>query len=232
MLEGLGSVPCVALRGIRKGFCGPQGRTEILRDLSFSLFPGDSVGITGVSGAGKSTFLHILAALEKPDSGEVFWNGEALHTWPGRVLARRRAAQIGFVFQSCPLVPELDLLENLLLPCRIFGRRALAEGRRRAEILLERLGLSSHRFSLPMGLSGGERQRVALARAFMNRPRLIVADEPTGNLDESTGEQVMRLLEDIRQEEQTALLLVTHHLPFSRRLRRQYRLHQGVLEPL
>ncbi|MDR3143441.1 MAG: ABC transporter ATP-binding protein [Puniceicoccales bacterium] len=232
MFETPDSLPCIALRRIRKGFRMPQGRTEILRDLSFSLFPRDSVGISGTSGAGKSTFLNILAALELPDSGEVLWNGESIHTWPSRALARRRASQIGFVFQSCHLVPELDLLENLLLPCRISGRCLSADGSKRAEYLLERLGLSSHRHSLPMGLSGGERQRVAIARAFMNHPRLIVADEPTGNLDESTGEQVMQLLEDMRQEEQTALLLVTHHLPFSRRMQRQYQLHQGVLAPL
>jgi len=230
VVEDVSAEPCVALRGVWKGFQGPQGRTEILKNLSFALFPKNSASISGVSGAGKSTFLNILAALERPDRGEVLWNGEAVDALSAQRRARRRAIQIGFVFQSCHLVPELDVLENLLLPCRIAEGRVTAGDRERAGALLERLGVAPHRHRLPATLSGGERQRVAIARAFMNRPRVIVADEPTGNLDEATGEQVMQLLEEMRDEEQTALLLVTHHRSFARRMHRCYRLHQGVLE--
>jgi ABC-type lipoprotein export system ATPase subunit len=224
--------PCIELRHIKKNFQGSYGRTEILKDLFFSLLPQDSVGVSGVSGAGKSTFLNILAALEKPDAGEVLWNGECIHTWSSKKIARFRALHIGFVFQSCHLIPELDVLENLLLTYRILKGHVDFDDRKRARDILERLGMTSHSHQLPMTLSGGERQRVAIARAFIHCPRVIVADEPTGNLDETNGEHVMQLLEEMRTEEHTALLLVTHHAPFSQRMQRQYRLHQGILENL
>ncbi|MDR2420144.1 MAG: ABC transporter ATP-binding protein [Puniceicoccales bacterium] len=223
---------CIELRHIKKNFQGPYGRTEILKDVSFSLFPKSSVGISGISGAGKSTFLNILAALEKPDAGEVLWNGESIHAWSSKKIAQFRALHIGFVFQSCHLIPELDVLENLLLTYRILKVHVDFGDQKRAQDILERLGMISHSHQLPMTLSGGERQRVAIARAFIHRPRVIVADEPTGNLDETNGEHVMQLLEEMQAEEHTALLLVTHHAPFSQLMQQQYRLHQGVLEAL
>jgi ABC-type lipoprotein export system ATPase subunit len=232
VVKNLHSEPCIELRHIKKSFRGPHGQTEILKDLSFSLFPQDSVGINGVSGAGKSTFLNILAALERPDAGEVLWNGESIHAWSLKKIARFRALHIGFVFQSCHLIPELDVLENLLLTYHILKGHVDFDDRKRARDILERLGMTPHSHQLPMTLSGGERQRVAIARAFIHHPRVIVADEPTGNLDEASGEQVMRLLEEMQAEEHTALLLVTHHMPFSQRMRHQCRLHQGILESL
>jgi ABC-type lipoprotein export system ATPase subunit len=224
--------PCIELRHIKKNFQRPYGCTEILKDLSFSLFPQDSVGVSGISGAGKSTFLNILAALENPDAGEVLWNGESIYAWSSKKIARFRALHIGFVFQSCHLIPELDVLENLLLTYRILKAHVDSDDRKRAQNILERLGMRSHSHQLPMILSGGERQRVAIARAFIHRPKVIVADEPTGNLDEASGEQVMQLLEEMRTAEHTALLLVTHHAPFSQRMQRQYQLRQGILEAL
>jgi ABC-type lipoprotein export system ATPase subunit len=232
VVEDIHLKPCIELRNIWKGFQGPHGRTEILRGLSFSLFPRDFVGINGVSGAGKSTFLNILAALEKSDEGKVLWNDHCVCSWPAKKLSRCRASQIGFVFQSCHLVPELDVTENILLVCRIARGHVGDKDRLKVQEFLGRLGIGSQAHQLPMTLSGGERQRVAIARALMCHPEVIVADEPTGNLDESTGEQVMRLLEEICEEEHKALLLVTHHVPFSQRMKRQYRLHQGVLEKL
>lgn len=232
MVENIHLEPCIELRNIWKGFRGPHVRTEILKGLSFSLFPRDFVGINGVSGAGKSTFLNVLAALERPDKGEVLWNGHCVRSWPAKKLSRCRASQIGFVFQSCHLIPELDVTENILLVCRITKGHVSDRDRLKVQELLKRLGIELQAHQLPMTLSGGERQRVAMARALMCCPEAIVADEPTGNLDESTGDQVMRLLEEICEEEHKALLLVTHHVPFSRRMKRQYRLHQGILEKL
>ncbi len=214
---------------IRKAFKSPDGgKTEVLKGASLDVFAGESVSISGESGAGKTTFLNILAGLESADSGEVFWRGERVDNLPNSRQSRKRAEFMGFVFQNCCLVPELDARENVEFAARIAGKYKRGESRERAESLLEYVGLSHRICYLPSRLSGGERQRVAIARALMNSPALILADEPTGNLDERTGESVMELLLGLCGRGETSLLLITHNPDFAKRTSRSIRISGGV----
>lgn len=214
---------------IRKAFKSPDGgKTEVLKGASLDVFAGESVSISGESGAGKTTFLNILAGLESADSGEVFWRGERVDNLPNSRQSRKRAEFMGFVFQNCCLVPELDARENVEFAARIAGKYKRGESRERAESLLEYVGLSHRVRYLPSRLSGGERQRVAIARALMNSPALILADEPTGNLDERTGESVMELLLGLCGRGETSLLLITHNPDFAKRTSRSIRISGGV----
>lgn len=214
---------------IRKAFKSPDGgKTEVLKGASLDVFAGESVSISGESGAGKTTFLNILAGLESADSGEVFWRGERVDNLPNSRQSRKRAEFMGFVFQNCCLVPELDARENVEFAARIAGKYKRGESRARAESLLEYVGLSHRIRYLPSRLSGGERQRVAIARALMNSPALILADEPTGNLDERTGESVMELLLGLCGRGETSLLLITHNPDFAKRTSRSIRISGGV----
>lgn len=214
---------------IRKAFKSPDGgKTEVLKGASLDVFAGESVSISGESGAGKTTFLNILAGLESADSGEVFWRGERVDNLPNSRQSRKRAEFMGFVFQNCCLVPELDARENVEFAARIAGKYKRGESRERAESLLEYVGLSHRIRYLPSRLSGGERQRVAIARALMNSPALILADEPTGNLDERTGESVMELLLGLCGCGETSLLLITHNPDFAKRTSRSIRISGGV----
>ncbi len=214
---------------IRKAFKSPDGgKTEVLKGASLDVFAGESVSISGESGAGKTTFLNILAGLESADSGEVFWRGERVDNLPNSRQSRKRAEFMGFVFQNCCLVPELDARENVEFAARIAGKYKRGESRERAESLLEYVGLSHRIRYLPSRLSGGERQRVAIARALMNSPALILADEPTGNLDERTGESVMELLLGLCGRGETSLLLITHNPDFAKRTSRSIRISGGI----
>ena len=214
---------------IRKAFKSPDGgKTEVLKGASLDVFAGESVSISGESGAGKTTFLNILAGLESADSGEVFWRGERVDNLPNSRQSRKRAEFMGFVFQNCCLVPELDARENVEFAARIAGKYKRGESRARAESLLKYVGLSHRIRYLPSRLSGGERQRVAIARALMNSPALILADEPTGNLDERTGESVMELLLGLCGRGETSLLLITHNPDFAKRTSRSIRISGGV----
>lgn len=214
---------------IRKAFKSPDGgKTEVLKGASLDVFAGESVSISGESGAGKTTFLNILAGLESADSGEVFWRGGRVDNLPNSRQSRKRAEFMGFVFQNCCLVPELDARENVEFAARIAGKYKRGESRERAESLLEYVGLSHRIRYLPSRLSGGERQRVAIARALMNSPALILADEPTGNLDERTGESVMELLLGLCGRGETSLLLITHNPDFAKRTSRSIRISGGV----
>lgn len=214
---------------IRKAFKSPDGgKTEVLKGASLDVFAGESVSISGESGAGKTTFLNILAGLESADSGEVFWRGERVDNLPNSRQSRKRAEFMGFVFQNCCLVPELNARENVEFAARIAGKYKRGESRERAESLLEYVGLSHRIRYLPSRLSGGERQRVAIARALMNSPALILADEPTGNLDERTGESVMELLLGLCGRGETSLLLITHNPDFAKRTSRSIRISGGV----
>ncbi len=214
---------------IRKAFKSPDGgKTEVLKGASLDVFAGESVSISGESGAGKTTFLNILAGLESADSGEVFLRGERVDNLPNSRQSRKRAEFMGFVFQNCCLVPELDARENVEFAARIAGKYKRGESRERAESLLEYVGLSHRIRYLPSRLSGGERQRVAIARALMNSPALILADEPTGNLDERTGESVMELLLGLCGRGETSLLLITHNPDFAKRTSRSIRISGGV----
>jgi len=213
---------------VAKSFDIPGGSLEVLRGLDFSIARGTSVSIRGESGSGKSTLLHLFAGLEPHDSGEIFWGADPIARWSPRRLAAERALRLGLVFQSYHLVGELTALENVLLAARIAGR--LDSGiRDRARSLLARVGLGDREDQLPGKMSGGERQRVAVARAILNRPPILLADEPTGNLDEKTGEATMELLLQLVAEQGVSLVLVTHSPHFAASCDEQWYLHEGIL---
>jgi predicted ABC-type transport system involved in lysophospholipase L1 biosynthesis ATPase subunit len=212
----------LSARALKKTFRSGDALLEVLRGVDLDIAPGESVSIRGESGSGKSTLLNLLAGLDAPDSGSVAWDGSA------DTGARRRASFLGMVFQSFYLVPELDACANVLLARRILGR-ADAAARARARELLGHVGLAERAHHLPSQLSGGERQRVALARSLMNNPRLIVADEPTGNLDERTGNAVIELLLGLCTSANTAVILVTHNAAHAAKTRRSLVLTAGVL---
>jgi putative ABC transport system ATP-binding protein/lipoprotein-releasing system ATP-binding protein len=211
----------LSARGLRKSFPSGDAVLEVLRGVDLDVAAGESVSIRGESGSGKSTLLNLLAGLDAPDSGSVTWGGSP------DTRASRRAAYLGMVFQSFYLVPELDAFSNVLLARRILGG-VDAAARERARALLGEVGLAARAHHLPAHLSGGERQRVALARALMNEPRLIVADEPTGNLDERTGNEVVDLLLGLCSSANTALVLVTHNAAHAAKTRRSLTLTAGV----
>lgn len=214
---------------LRKSFKSGEKRIEVLRGVRLRLGAGESLSIRGASGSGKTTLVHILAGLEQGDSGSLFWSGEAVSASRHGRMARKRSTYIGMIFQSFYLIPEIDALENVLMPARIGGM-PLGKARERARELLERVGLADRGHHLPTQLSGGEMQRVAVARALMNRPRVILADEPTGNLDEVTGDGIMDLLLRVCAEEDAGLVLVTHNRVHAERTGRRTRLHLGELE--
>ena len=218
-------------RALRKGFPGAEGVREVLDGVDFAIGASESASIRGESGSGKSTLLNVLSGLETSDAGDLSWNGEKVSGRSLSWMAARRAAFVGFVFQAYYLAPELNALENVLLAARIQGAVGAPE-RARAEDLLERVGLASRMKHPSTKLSGGERQRVAVARALINDPPLVLADEPTGNLDETTGEAVMELLLEITAERGKSLVLVTHNADFAARTDRAFRLHLGKLEQL
>lgn len=211
-----------------KSFASPGGTLDILRGVDLSVKAGECVSIRGRSGAGKTTLLQILGALEKPDSGTLLWNGESVTGASNGALAERRARLLGYVFQAFHLVPELTALENVVLAARIAGKAGKST-KADAKALLERVGLGHRLDHSPAKLSGGECQRVAIARALVNRPPLVLADEPTGNLDETTGEEVMKLLLEMARERGTALILVTHSAAYAARADRRLVLRHGIL---
>ncbi|MGF1531233.1 MAG: ABC transporter ATP-binding protein [Puniceicoccaceae bacterium] len=224
--------PEVVIRAshLAKSYQAANTAIEVLNDLSFEVRAGESVSIRGESGSGKSTLLNILAGLERRDRGELFWKDHQVAPRPGLKESRLRGQFIGMVFQSYYLIPEINALENVVLAGRIINQRKRREIRERAESLLLRLGLKDRLTSLPSKLSGGERQRVAVARALINQPSVVLADEPTGNLDEVTGEAVMRLLLEIVPEQGAGLVLVTHHPGFASWTDRSLFLSRGKLE--
>ncbi|WP_428827592.1 ABC transporter ATP-binding protein [Azonexus sp. IMCC34842] len=198
----------------------------ILQDISFSVMPGETVAIVGASGSGKSTLLGLLAGLDVPSAGEIRLDGVSLAALDEDDRARQRGKLLGFVFQSFQLLPSLNALENVMLPLELAGQKtALATARG----WLERVGLEHRLKHYPKHLSGGEQQRVALARAFAPAPRLVLADEPTGNLDAATGQQIIDLMFDLNARQGTTLILVTHDEAIAARCGRTLRIHSGRL---
>jgi putative ABC transport system ATP-binding protein/lipoprotein-releasing system ATP-binding protein len=210
----------LSARALAKSYRSGDRRIEVLRDVTLDVAAGESVSIRGESGSGKSTLLNLISGLDAPDTGTILWAGA-----PPAV--DRRARYLGMVFQSFYLVPELDAEQNVLMASRIIRSPGAAE-RTRARDLLARVGLADRAHHLPMQLSGGERQRVAVARALVNSPRLLLADEPTGNLDEHTGEAVIDLLLDLCRATGTALVLVTHNAAHAQKTNRRLFLHNGA----
>jgi lipoprotein-releasing system ATP-binding protein len=201
----------------------------VLRGVSLELAAGENVAIVGPSGSGKSTLLNVIGTLDAPTSGRITLDGEDPAGLDEPALARFRNRNIGFVFQDHHLLPQCSVLENVLVPTIAAGPTS-RETLQRAEKLLERVGLTERLEHRPAELSGGERQRVALARALVNRPLLVLADEPTGNLDRTTAQRVAELLLDLQQQEGTMLILVTHSLPLAERMSRTLELDEGRLK--
>ncbi len=206
------------------------GRTiEVLKGLDITVAPAERVAIVGKSGVGKSTLLHILGTLDVPDSGSMRFEGQEVFQMSAPQLARFRNRHIGFVFQFHHLLPEFSALENVMIPA-IIGSLSRREAGARAAKLLEAVGLSSRAAHRPAELSGGEQQRVALARALVMRPRLILADEPTGNLDDATSEEVHTLFDVVNREFGVAFLVATHNLRLAGRMDRTLRMEAGRLQ--
>ena len=196
---------------LHKTYVLPHKRVEVLKGASLSVGKGERVAIVGRSGSGKSTLLHVLGGLDRPEVGEVCIDGQPLYAVSQRARTAVRAAKIGFVFQSYHLLPEMDVTENVMLPAMTGVLKITrAQMRQRALALLEQVGLADRATHMPLELSGGEQQRVALARALINEPALILADEPTGNLDRMTGAQIMELLFGLSRTRDLALVMVTH----------------------
>jgi len=213
-------------RQLTKEYQSGDHRIAVLRDVSFSIPSGAFVAIVGPSGSGKTTLLGLLAGLDVPTSGSVLMDGDDLGRLSEDRRAQLRGAKVGFVFQSFQLIPTLTALENVQVPLELRGDDGAPA---RARELLARVGLGDRAHHFPNQLSGGEQQRVAIARAFSNSPRLLFADEPTGNLDSETGARIVELLETLNRESGTTIVLVTHDLNLARRAQRIIRLADGVV---
>ncbi|WP_257252497.1 MULTISPECIES: ABC transporter ATP-binding protein [unclassified Endozoicomonas] len=227
MIISTGSPIAVSAQSLIKTVTARSGSLTILSGLDLKIKSGESVAIIGTSGSGKSTLLGILAGLDQPTQGEVALAGNRIDHLDEDARARVRADHTGFVFQSFHLLPNLTALENVMLPLELAGKES---PQTHARTLLERVGLSQRLTHYPRQLSGGEQQRVAIARAFAGQPDILFADEPTGNLDEKTGESIINLLFEVNRENKTTLVLVTHDLQLARRCQRVLKLTQGRLE--
>jgi lipoprotein-releasing system ATP-binding protein len=223
-----GDVDLLRAEGLAKVFPTPRGDLTVLDELEFAPARGTLTAIVGASGAGKSTLLHILGTLDRPTRGTVRFEGRDVFGSPGDVLARFRNRSIGFVFQFHYLLPELDALENVILPGMMAGRER-SELRKAGRSLLERVGLAERIEHRPSELSGGEQQRVAVARALINDPILLLADEPTGNLDAPTGEGLHELLERLVRERGQTTVVATHNERLAGRADAVYRMEGGRL---
>jgi len=215
----------VSLRGVGKSFALGEGSVEILHDIDLDVEEGEFVAIMGPSGSGKTTCLEILGALSRPTVGGYHLDGEPVHELDDDALADLRARRLGFVFQTFNLMPRMSAVRNAALPLLYAGVRS-AEREARARDLLCRVGLEHRLDHRPSQLSGGERQRVAIARALANRPRMILADEPTGNLDEATGREILEIFDELHREGRT-LVVVTHSDEVAARAGRVVRLRDG-----
>lgn len=218
----------VEIQGLHKSYFEAGQERIVLRDLNLSLQAGQICAVRGRSGSGKTTLLNLIAGIDEPTAGTIRVNGASLSSMSPRERAQYRRSQVGFVFQFFNLIPTLTVGENVMLPSELAGRD-LAEARQRADELLDQVGLADRGDDFPDRLSGGEQQRVAIARALAERPRLILADEPTGNLDQTTGEQVLALLEGLVRQHAVTLLLATHSRELAASADRQFHIEGGRL---
>jgi len=218
------SRPVLEARDVSKSVNGPEGRLDILDGVDLRVMPGESFAIVGASGSGKTTLLGLLAGLDTPDRGHIALDGHALQELDEEARAELRRRLVGFVFQSFHLLPALTAEENVMLPLELEGSSA---ARSRAREALDAVGLSARRRHYPAQLSGGEQQRVAIARAFVHGPRVLFADEPTGNLDQRTGHHISDLLFALNRDHHTTLVLVTHDADLAARCDRRIELEEG-----
>jgi len=229
MNDGRDSV--LALKGVRRSFAQGAARLEVLRGVSLAVRPGELVALVGPSGCGKSTLLHIAGLLEQADSGEIWIAGKDGAALSDDQRSALRRDSLGFVYQYHHLLREFSALENIAVPQMIAGR-SRAEAGRRAQELLGQVGLAARAGHRPAELSGGEQQRVAIARALANKPRLLLADEPTGNLDEHTADEVFGLLLRLVRGAGLGALIATHNTALAARMDRRLTLHEGVVQAL
>ena len=216
-------------RGLTKSYQSGTQPLTVLEDVTFEVPQGAFVSIVGPSGSGKTTLLGLLAGLDTPTRGTVTFDGTDLGLLNEDQRATLRGAKVGFVFQSFQLIPTLTALENVQVPLELAGKVSSREAAQRARELLSRVGLGDRTHHFPQQLSGGEQQRVAMARAFVNEPRILFADEPTGNLDGATGERIVGLLEELNRERGCTIILVTHDSTLAARTQRTIRLRDGLV---
>ena len=203
-------------------------QTDVLHDVSFSIAEGEMMAIVGTSGSGKSTLLHLLGGLDTPTSGDVIFSGQPMSSLSSAAKAELRNQKLGFIYQFHHLLPDFTALENVAMPL-LLGKKKPAEINSRALEMLKAVGLDHRASHRPSELSGGERQRVAIARALVNNPRLVLADEPTGNLDAKNADSIFKLLGELNQSQGTAFLVVTHDLQLAKRMGRQLEMRDGRL---
>ncbi|MFZ7158295.1 lipoprotein-releasing ABC transporter ATP-binding protein LolD [Avibacterium gallinarum] len=218
----------LSCQNLTKVYQEGESQTQVLKDVTFSMEEGELVAIVGSSGSGKSTLLHTLGGLDQPTSGEVFIKGQSLQKASADELAKLRNQYMGFVYQFHHLMADFSALENVMMPM-LIGKQNRSEAQDRAEKMLQAVGLAHRIKHRPSALSGGERQRVAIARALVNNPALVLADEPTGNLDRKTTESIFELILKLNQEQKIAFLLVTHDLQLAEKLSRRMVMQDGVL---
>jgi lipoprotein-releasing system ATP-binding protein len=229
--ETVPSAPLVVVRKLRKSFALPERTLEVLGGIDLEIGRGELVSLVGKSGVGKSTFLQILGTLDEPSGGTVHFDGVDVFALPEPELASFRNRSIGFIFQFHHLLPEFTALENVMMPA-LIARRSFSQARERALWLLERVGLSPRLGHRPGELSGGEQQRVAIARALMMDPRLLLADEPTGNLDQQTSDEIHSLILELNAETGVTFLIATHNFDLARQMKRHLVLRHGTVEEL
>lgn len=224
-------MPLIQLTNVSKSYTDPGSGAQVpvLRGINLSIEAGESVAVVGPSGCGKSTLLNILGTLDLPDSGDITFDGQALASLTAQQLAAVRSQKIGFIFQLHHLMPQCSVLENVLLPTLAL-KSPPADALQRAESLLEQVGLKDRMDWKPAQLSGGERQRVAFVRALINQPRLILADEPTGALDETSADTLTDLLLQLQKSSGVTLIMVTHHRAQADRMGRVLTIHEGALQ--
>jgi lipoprotein-releasing system ATP-binding protein len=218
----------IEVRGLVKNFIDAEREIHVLRGLDLTVEPGEEIAIVGQSGTGKSTLLHVLGSLEEPTAGKVYFEGQDLFALDPKALAEFRNLKLGFVFQFHYLLADFDALENVMMP-GLIARMSEADAQRRAAEVLELVGLADKLHRRPAELSGGEQQRVAVARAVVLRPRLVLADEPTGNLDPATADEVHELFHRLNRELGITLVIATHNERLMRRMSRALRLKDGKL---
>jgi ABC-type lipoprotein export system ATPase subunit len=224
----MNDAPILIAQNVRKTYIMGERKLDVLRGVSLTVTRGEFLALRGASGAGKSTLLHLLGGLDLPNDGEIIFDNQNLRRMPRNKLTQLRNRRVGFIFQAYHLLPELSAIENVILPARM-SRVAIDDVAPRARRLLERVGLGQRTEHRPYELSGGEQQRVAIARALINEPDLVLADEPTGNLDSHTGDEIIQLLCALRTERQTTLIMATHDATIAARAPRVIQLADGQI---